>query len=157
MPNVLPDPLDLIDTFGPMSGMHAAMAARGVGMPCGIVARFPETNSADLEAAIEKAKQRFPILDRQVSWINHRPMLLKVNSPEMRGSKRSSIFNSSCTSWQHRILQHGKETWLVAMWPHAMADGPSMLRFLENIVAIITTSQSLTFSNTDAAMSSFSL
>ena len=31
--NVPDDPLDLIEAFGPMSGMHAAMAARRIGMP----------------------------------------------------------------------------------------------------------------------------
>ena len=121
------------------------MAARGVGMPCGIVARFPETNGANLEAAIEKAKQRFPILDRQVSWINRRPMLVKINPSEMSSATKSSIFDCGCTFWRHRILRRGKETWLVAIWPHAMADGPSMLRFLENIAAIITNQPVLDF------------
>lgn len=138
MPNALPDPLDLIDTFGPMSGMHAAMAARGVGMPCGIIARFRETNGADLEAALKKAMQRFPILDRRISWLNGRARLLKEVSSQRKSSMQSSLFELSSTSWRYQIRQSGKDTWLVALWPHAMADGPSMLLFFENIAAIIT-------------------
>ncbi|MGB6536410.1 MAG: hypothetical protein WBF58_10665 [Xanthobacteraceae bacterium] len=55
--NVPDDPLDLIETFGPMSGMHAAMAARRIGMPCGLVACFQETEGDRVATAIEKAKR----------------------------------------------------------------------------------------------------
>jgi hypothetical protein len=139
MASVLPDPLDLIETFGPMSGMHAAMAARGVGMPCGIVGRFQETNSEELEVAIEKAKQRLPILDRRVRWIKSRPVLVKANSSATKSATNNSLFDPDCTFWRYRILPYGKDVWLLAIWPHAMADGPSMLRFFENIAAITAT------------------
>jgi hypothetical protein len=115
------------------------MAARGVGMPCGIIARFQETNSDHLEAAIEEAKQRFPILGRRVSWINFRPMLVRARRADqpIKGPMIRSLFDSDCTFWRYRLLQNGTDTWLTAIWPHAMADGPSMLRFLETIAAII--------------------
>lgn len=136
--SALKDPLDLIETFGPLSGMHAAMAARGVGMPCGVVARFRQTGSERLEAAIEKAKQRFPTLDRRVSWIGFRPTLVKddATNQSMR-NLTGSLFDLDCTSWQYRIVPSGTDAWLGAIWPHAMADGPSMLRFLESVAATI--------------------
>ena len=137
--SVLKDPLDLIETFGPLSGMHAAMAAHGVGMPCGIVARFEETSRNDIAAAIEKTMQLFPILDRRISWANGRPILLSTDTTH-RSTKdptTESLFDLNCTRWRHRVLQYGIDTWFIATWPHAMADGPSMLRFIETVAATI--------------------
>ncbi len=123
------------------------MAARGIGMPCGIVARFPHTGGDRVEAALEKAKQRFPLLGRRVSWINSRPMLVAANSADQtaQAATTSSLLDSHCTHWRHRILQCGSDAWLMAIWPHAMADGPSMLRFLETIGAIINEQPLLPF------------
>lgn len=138
--NVPDDPLDLIEAFGPMSGMHAAMAARGIGMPCGLVACFQETEGDRVATAIEKAKRRFPLLSRRVSWINSRPTLVTADRTHRATDESaiSSLFDPSCDFWQYRVLQHGADAWLTAIWPHAMADGASMLRFLEIIAAMIT-------------------
>jgi hypothetical protein len=136
---VLKDPLDLIETFGPLSGMHAAMAAHGVGMPCGIVARFEETSGDDIVAAIEKTMRLFPILDRRISWADDRPLLISTD-PIHRSTKNlttESLFDLNCTRWRYRFLQHGIHTWFTAIWPHAMADGPSMLRFIETVAGTI--------------------
>jgi len=137
--SVLKDPIDLIETFGPLSGMHAAMAVQGVGMPCGIVARFKETSSNDVAAAVEKTVGQFPILDRQVSWAENRPILINTDTTH-RSTKdltTKSLFDLNCTCWRYRVRQYGMDTWFTAIWPHAMADGPSMLRFLETVAAII--------------------
>lgn len=133
------DAIDLIKTFGPLSGVHAAMAAQGVGMPCGIVARFQDTDSDQVEAAIEKTRDAFPILDRQVAWNNFRPVLVKADTASQltKGATIESLFALDCSSWRYRVLQHGTDTWFAAIWPHAMADGPSMLRFLEAVATTI--------------------
>ena len=138
--NVPDDPLDLIEAFGPMSGMHAAMAARRIGMPCGLVACFQETEGDRVATAIEKAKRRFPLLNRRVSWINSRPMLVTADRTHRATDQSaiSSLFDSGNDFWQYRTFQDGADAWLTAIWPHAMADGTSMLRFLETIAAIIS-------------------
>jgi hypothetical protein len=136
---VLIDEIDLIETFGPLSGVHAAMAAQGVGMPCGLAARFQDTESDEIEAAIEKTRDVFPILDRQVSWNAFRPILVKAGTSNQstKGATMESLFALDCTSWRYHIFQRGTDTWFTAIWPHAMADGPSMLRFLETVAATI--------------------
>ena len=52
-----------------MSAMHAAMDRLGTGMPCGLVARFAGKTIAEVEAAIEAACQRFPVLQRRLVWL----------------------------------------------------------------------------------------
>lgn len=115
------------------------MAAQGVGMPCGIVARFQDTESDQIEAAIEETRTIFPILNRRVSWNNSRPVLVKADTANQlsRGTTIEPLFALDCTSWQYQFFQRGADTWLAAIWPHALADGPSMLRFLETVAAII--------------------
>jgi hypothetical protein len=118
--------------------MHATMAARGIGMPCGVVARFQQTGRDRVEDAIEKAKQRFPLMNRRVGWVNRRPVLVTADgSDRTKDSAIRSLFDLGCSFWRYRILQYGPDCWLTAIWPHAMADGPSMLRFLETMGATL--------------------
>jgi hypothetical protein len=118
--------------------MHAAMAVQGVGMPCGVVARFKETSSDDIAAAVEKTMRQFPILGRRVRWVENRPILINTNTTH-RFTKEltKSLFDLNCSCWRYHVLQYGTDTWFTAIWPHAMADGPSMLRFLETVAAMI--------------------
>jgi hypothetical protein len=130
--------LDLLDTFGPMSAMHAAMDRLGVGMPCGLVARFQAKTTADVEAAVEAARLRFPVLQRRVAWIGTRPVLVTQGaSVAARASTISLAFTSGTDGplWRYSLVQDGDDTWLAAIWAHAAADGHSMLRLLETIGA----------------------
>jgi hypothetical protein len=118
--------------------MHAAIAARRIGMPCGIVACFQETSGDQLRAAVEMATRRFPILSLRVDWIASRPVLVSHPADQsINRSTKQQLFEPGCASWQYRIIQYGTDSWLTGLWPHAMADGPSMLRFLETVAAII--------------------
>ena len=42
--------MDLVETFGPMSAMHAAMDRLGIGMPCGFICGSQKTTVAKIEA-----------------------------------------------------------------------------------------------------------
>ena len=68
-------PLDLANVFGPMSAMHAAMDKLGVGMPCGLIARFQGRGVAEVAAAIAEATRHFPLLGLRLAWVDHRPVL----------------------------------------------------------------------------------
>jgi hypothetical protein len=135
-------PLDLIKTFGPMSAMHAAMDRRGVGMPCGLVARLQRRTIAEVEAAVATARRRFPVLERRIAWLGSRPMLVAVETSrraQARASEISLAFKSDPVGplWCYGVFQDGEDAWLMAIWVHAAADGHSMLRFVETISAAL--------------------
>ena len=134
-------PLDLANVFGPMSAMHAAMAKLGVGMPCGLIARFQGRSVAEIEAAIAEATRQFPVLGLRLAWVDHRPVLDMADQTSGNfdaGSENSLFLKPNGPLWRYRVVQDGQDTWLSAIWNHAAADGPSMLRFLETIVATMT-------------------
>jgi hypothetical protein len=139
---LLDTPLDLVNLFGPMSAMHAAMDKLGAGMPCGLIARFHERNVAEIEVAIAEARRQFPVLGLRLAWVDHRPVLAIADQTcgNLDAGSENSLFlksNSNGPLWRYRVVQDGHDTWLSAIWNHAAADGPSMLRFLETIVAIM--------------------
>jgi hypothetical protein len=125
-----------------MSAMHAAMDKLGVGMPCGLIARFQERSVAEIEVAIAEARHQFPVLGLRLAWVDHRPVLaIAVQTcGNLDAALANSLFlksNSNGPLWRYRAVQDGQDTWLSAIWNHAAADGPSMLRFLETIGAIM--------------------
>jgi len=146
---ILNQQLDLVETFGPMAGMHAAMDRLGIGMPCGLVARFNGMNTAEVEAAVEAARFRFPVLQRHLAWIGSRPFLVKPRAPlaAARVSTTSLALASPTDGslWRYSLVQDGDDTWLIAIWTHAAADGHSMLRFLETVGAGMSASPGIRF------------
>ena len=125
-----------------MSAMHAALDRLGVGMPCGLIARLQETTAAKVEDAIEKARPRFPVLQCRVAWLGSRPVLVPIEpecQDQARASEISLTFESNAEKplWRYRLVQEGDDVWLNAVWDHAAADGHSMLRLMETIVAVL--------------------
>lgn len=129
--------LDLIDTFGPLSGMHAAMHRLGYGMPCGLIARFAGRTAEEVEAAIALARPRFPILQHRLDWIGGRPVLIPLEPAQrqVRAHNLSMTFKSGDPLWRYQIKQDGDDAWMSALWAHAAADGASMLHFAETVAA----------------------
>ena len=77
-----------------MSAVHAAMDRLGAGMPCGLIARFENTSTAQVTEATLAAAGRFPTLALRVVWTNQRPMLEKAtqvlpSQPTTIGSQNS--------------------------------------------------------------------
>src|SRR5262249_19296939 len=107
--------LDLLDAFGPMSAMHAAMDKVGVGMPCGLIVRFQRKPIAEVAAAVEAARLRFPVLQRRVAWIGNRPVLVKPGASTM--AARTSTISLTFTSgpdgrlWRYSLVPDGDDTW----------------------------------------------
>ena len=116
---VLDQQLDLVETFGPMSAMHAAMERLGVGMPCGLVARFQGKTTAEVEAAVETARLQFPVLQRRLVWSGARPALVTTGAslPHALTSKISLAFKSEPDGplWRYRLVQDRDDTWLIAV------------------------------------------
>jgi hypothetical protein len=142
--NLPSEAMDLVETFGPMSSMHAAMDRLGVGMPCGLIARLEGKSVADVLAAIAVAQARFPVLQKRITWIGSRPVLMPVD-PAFRGQTHTptnlplDFKTDECSPlWRYQVTQDGADVWLNAVWAHAAADGASMLWFLKSIVATIT-------------------
>jgi len=137
-PDTQREPLDLVDTFGPMAGMHAAMDRIGCGKPCGLVVRFCNRSVAEVEAAVAAAAARFPILARSLVWQGGRPTLLP-RVPAVRTVISSAEDALAFTSgddgllWRYQVSPQAADVWLVAVWAHAVADGGSMLRFLRAV------------------------
>jgi hypothetical protein len=122
--------------------MHAAMDKLGAGMPCGLVARFAGKTAAHVEAAVEAACHHFPVLQRHLVWRDSGPALISSDLPFPIRSSRSTLSLSFKTHfaepwWRYRIVADGENVWLIGIWAHAAADGPSMLRFLQTIGAVI--------------------
>jgi hypothetical protein len=115
--------IDICDAFGPLASMHAALDRAGAGMPCGVVTRFEDSPPAAIAAAIEKARSFFPTLQMQLAWHGDRPVLEPASVPN--------------DAWQYRLTADGPDVWLEAHWPHATADGLSMLCFVDAIGAIV--------------------
>lgn len=131
-------PLDLIDTFGPLSGIHAAMNKIGSGMPCGLIARFANRTIAEAETAIEIARRCFPVLQYRIEWIDERPMLVGAKRAQRQTHASDlSLMSDHGPLWRYQLIQDGKDAWMSAVWAHAAADGASMLRFAEAIGAHI--------------------
>jgi hypothetical protein len=122
-----------------MSAMHAAMDKLGVGMPCGLIARFENTRTAQITEAILASAGRFPTLALRIVWTNRRPTLEKTTQvlPSQPTPSGSQVLkhDSNGLPWQYTLIEDGNDTWLTSIWPHALADGPSMLRLLETMVA----------------------
>jgi hypothetical protein len=122
--------------------MHAAMDRRGIGMPCGLVARFAGKTTADVETAIEAACQRFPVLQRRLVWLGSGPALVLSDPPLPIRDSRSELSLGLRTDfterwWRYRLVADGGDVWLMGIWAHAAADGPSMLRLLQTIGAVL--------------------
>jgi hypothetical protein len=129
--------LDLLQSFGPVASMHAALEKLDVGMPCGVVARFRNRTVVELENSIEATRQYFPVLERRIEWENGRPVLVRTEVP-LRQAKSTEISlgfksNRSGPLWRYCLIADAGDVWLSAVWAHAAADGTSMLRFLETI------------------------
>lgn len=122
--------------------MHAAMERLDSGMPCGLIARFQGKTAADVEAAVETARRKFTVLERSLVWLGSRFALVGI-APSLRDARTAKIsfnFKSEPNEplWRYRVVEDGDDTWLTAIWTHAAADGPSMLRFVETISAAMT-------------------
>ena len=90
--------VDLIETFGPMSGMHAAMDRQGAGTPCGLIVRFQDRTAAEVAAAVETARGQFPVLERRIAWHDSAPCLLRLRRLQPWPSHRKFHFPSN-RSW----------------------------------------------------------
>lgn len=132
------DTLDLIDAFGPMSGIHAAMDRIGAGMPCGLAVRFRRRTITEVESAVASAARHFPVLRRRLVWLAGRPKLIDMGaqSAELARASEVSLDFSSAEGgpvWRYAITADGEDAWLRAVSIHAAADGRSMLRFLTGV------------------------
>jgi hypothetical protein len=129
--------LDLLQMFGPVASMHAALETLDVGMPCGVVARFRDRTVIEIENAIEAACRHFPILERRIEWENGRPVLVRTDLTfrQARSTEISLGFQSNRSGplWRYCLIADAGDVWLCAIWAHAAADGTSMLRLLETI------------------------
>ncbi len=75
-------------------------------------------------------------------WIDSRPVLVADGLPclNARASQISLEFKSDANGplWRYVLVQDDGDVWLSAVWAHAAADGPSMLRFVEAIGGILS-------------------
>ena len=132
--------IDIVRSFGSLASMHAALDRIGMGMPCGIVARFPDRDTADVEAAIAFARHRFPVLQTRLAWPNGRPVLMDAGAAiPVRDRGTGPLLDFAVATdgepWRYRLIRDGADVWLQAVWLHAVADGLSMLRFLHAVEA----------------------
>ena len=134
--------LDVIDAFGPMAGMHAALETAGVGMPCGVSACFRGRSLAEVERAVQVAGDRLPLLRGRLSWIGGRPVVTPVWGwrASMARTDRPVLDDPSSNEgavWRYRVETRGPDVVLTAVWRHAVADGRSMMHFLATIEAAL--------------------
>ena len=130
--------LDLIEAFGPLSGMHAALDRINCGTPCGFIARFEGRSVKQVHDALAAAADRFPILRSRLMWSGDRPYLHLDACPSLNagGEGASLRFTAACGAlWTKRLVQAGEDTWLTCIFAHAAADGLSMLRLLHALEA----------------------
>lgn len=125
-----------------MSAMHATLDRAGVGMPCGIVARFRGRTAAEVEAGVAAAAARFPLLRSRLAWVGSRPALLPVEDWRPDDSAEQSISLAFKPAperplWRYALQGDGDDVWLTAVWAHAIADGRSMLHFLDAVTAAV--------------------
>jgi hypothetical protein len=137
--SVVDAPLDVLESFGPMAAMHAAMDRLGVGMPCGFVLRFEGRSLFEVQRAVETARRKFTVLERCLDWADPRAklVLLEMSCRDARVPNISLNFKSDPHSplWRYSLIQDGDDVWLAAVFAHAAADGASMLRFAATIAA----------------------
>jgi len=130
--------IDICTAFGPLASMHAALDKNGAGMPCGLVARFPDTRKDQLEAAIASTCAHYPILNMRLAWLRGRPVLQSgtfAAADHDIGPLLGFASGSEGRVWHYNLVTAGRDTWLQAVWLHAVADGMSMLRFLTTLSA----------------------
>jgi hypothetical protein len=130
--------------------MHAAMDQLGAGMPCGLVARFVGKTAAEVQGALEIARLRFPVLQRRMVWLGSRPALVASEPSSLAlGCQSGLSLNFSAHSaepcWCYRLVTDGEDVWLTGVWAHAAADGPSILRLLQAIGAVMNGSSASSF------------
>jgi hypothetical protein len=133
---------DVAETFGPMAAMHAAMQRVGIGMPCGLVARFKRRAPAEIDAAVGVAAERFPALRSRLVWLGGRPTLTLIDGwrhEQCRAAEISPTFEATGEEpiWRYALAREGEDVWLTAVWAHAAADGRSMMHFLESVGAAL--------------------
>jgi hypothetical protein len=132
--------IDLARSFGPMAAMHAALDSAGVGMPCGMVARFSNRDLAQVERAVAAAVARFPVLHRRLVWSSGRALLVPLDlwRPE---HSRAQVISLAFTPdpegpvWRYALTADGRDVWFTGLWAHSVADGRSMLHFLATTTA----------------------
>lgn len=63
-----------------------------------------------------------------------------MGQDKARASAISLLFKSDEDRplWRYHLMQDGGDVWMNAVWAHAAADGLSMLRFLQTVVAALT-------------------
>ncbi|MFC6792274.1 hypothetical protein ACFQE0_23505 [Methylobacterium komagatae] len=130
--------LCLLDTLGPLSSMHAALDAAGVGMPCGIIARFEGHGIAEVEAAIRRASLDYPLLCRHLAWRDGRVWSVGDASLSPRpacDAGFSLVFKVGPEGrpWSYALETVGEDVLFKAVFAHAIADGYSMLHFVGNL------------------------
>ena len=124
------DTVDILETFGPLAAMHAALERQGIGLPCSAVGFFPARRAEALHRAVGRVAARLPVLTSGMAWRGDRPLLrLGAGGPAPMAAPLD--FRAHETGvWGYRLTEDGAGVWLVGAWAHAAADGPSMLRFL---------------------------
>lgn len=132
--------IDIARAFGPLASMHVALDRAGIGMPCGIVARFAGASAMEIDAAIARAVRQFPVLRSRLEWEGVRPVLRHDDegcSARDEGDSPLLAFSPAADGrvWRYRLNQADGDTWLRAIWMHGVADGISMLRFVEAVRA----------------------
>ena len=125
--------VDILEAFGPLAAMHAALDQAGVGLPCSSAAYFPGRREGELGQAIGRVAAGMPVLTSRMRWHGERPMLqLQAGGPTHLADPLA--FRPDDTGvWGYRLAEEGGGVWLVAAFAHAAADGPSMLRFLSAV------------------------
>jgi hypothetical protein len=134
---------DLIDAFGSLAGLHAAMARIGTGTPCGVVARLAGRRISEVETAVSVASRRFPLLYRRLIWRGPRPVLAPSGCDAAVAARAPVLPLALPASpdgplWRYQLIPERGDVWFAAIWPHAVADGGSMLRLVEAIGAALS-------------------
>ena len=124
------DTVDILEAFGPLAAMHAALERQGIGLPCSAVGFFPARRAEALHLAVARVAARLPVLTSGMAWQGDRALLrLAAGGPAPLSAPMD--FRADETGvWGYRLTEDGDGVWLVGAWAHAAADGPSMLRFL---------------------------
>lgn len=127
---------DLIDTFGPLASMHAALDAAGIGQPCALAAMFRGASVQAIEAAVAEAASGFPILNRRISYAFGRAALSTGPAAADEGARASLLEFSAAPQgqvWSWRVREGSEGACLEAAFAHAIADGMSMLRLVRAV------------------------
>ena len=103
--------IDVIEAFGPLAGMHAAMDRAGAGMPCGFVVHFENRTPRELEAAIATIRSRFPVLNCGIEWIAARPCIGPVGGGRIRCRLPGNIVQFRGAGWFGAVAVPHHATW----------------------------------------------